>query len=71
MLDLVTAGKQLFVVTDLSSSENFLDQQIAIARMQLNGLTILSSEKLLFEWVRGAKDAGLESMLALVKEILL
>ena len=69
VLDLVTSGKQVFVVSDLSSSANRLDQQLAIVRMQSNGVIILSSEMLLFEWVRGAKDAGFESMLALVKEL--
>jgi len=37
--------------------------------MQSNGATILSSEMLLFEWVRGAEDVGFESMLALVKQL--
>ena len=69
VLDLLASGKQVFVVTDLSSSAKRFDQQIAIARMQSNGVIILSSEMLLFEWVRGAEDAGFESMLALVKQL--
>ena len=69
VLDLLASGKQVFVVIDLSSSARRLDQQIAIARMQSNGATILSSEMLLFEWVRGAEDVGFESMLALVKQL--
>ena len=69
VLDLVASGKQVFVVNDLSSSAKRFDQQIAIARMQSNGVIILSSEMLLFEWVRGAEDAGFESMLVLVKQL--
>ena len=69
VLDLVASGKQVFVVSDLSSSAKRLDQQIAIARMQSNGVIILSSEMLLFDWVRGAEDAGFERMLALVKQL--
>ena len=69
VLDLVASGKQVFVVSDLSSSAKRLDQQIAIARMQSNDVIILSSEMLLFEWVRGAEDEGFESMLVLVKQL--
>ena len=69
VLDLVASGKQVFVVNDLSSSTNRFDQQIAIARMQSHGVIILSSEMLLFEWVRGAEDEGFKSMLALVKQL--
>ena len=49
VLNLLVAGTQVFVVTDLSSPANFPDQQIANAWMLSNSATILLSEMLLFD----------------------
>lgn len=54
-IELAAAGKQVFLVADAVSSRDPQDAVRAVARMQRNGVEIVSREMVLFEWAhRGA-----------------
>lgn len=54
-IELAAAGKQVFLVADAVSSRDPQDAARAVARMQRNGVEIVSREMVLFEWAhRGA-----------------
>ena len=69
VLDLVASGKKVFVVADLTASANSIDRDTALNRMSSIGAQIVTSEMVLFEWVRGAQDNSFGSMLELVKTL--
>lgn len=69
VMDLVSAGKKVFVVADLTASANSIDRDTALNRMSFIGAQIVTSEMVLFEWVRGAQDDSFDSMLRLVKTL--
>lgn len=69
VMDLVSAGKKVFVVADLTASANSIDRDTALNRMSSIGAQIVTSEMVLFEWVRGAQDNSFGSMLELVKTL--
>jgi nicotinamidase-related amidase len=53
-LDLAAQGENVFVVADATSSRRPYDAQIALQRMAQNGLTIMTAESVVFEWLRCA-----------------
>jgi nicotinamidase-related amidase len=53
-LDLAAQGERVFVVADATSSRRPLDAQIALQRLDRCGLTILTAESVVFEWLRRA-----------------
>jgi nicotinamidase-related amidase len=53
-LDLLTEGKQVFVVADAVGSRNLTDRELALARLRQNGAQIVSREMVAFEWLRRA-----------------
>jgi nicotinamidase-related amidase len=53
-LDLAAQGENVFVVADATASRRPLDAQIALQRMERNGLTITTTESVVFEWLRRA-----------------
>ncbi len=54
-IELAAAGKQVFLVADAVSSRDPQDAARAVARLQRNGVEIVSREMVLFEWAhRGA-----------------
>ncbi len=69
VMDLLDAGKQVFVVSDLVASGNSIDKTVALARMQAAGAVIVTIEMVLFECVRSASDESFGSMLQLVKHL--
>ncbi len=54
VLDLLDAGRQVFVVEDAVGSRRASDKALALARMRQNGATIVSREMVVFEWLRQA-----------------
>jgi len=54
VLDLVAAGKTVFVVADAVGSRAALDRQLALERMRAAGATIVSTEMVIFEWLKVA-----------------
>lgn len=54
VLDLLDAGRQVFVVEEAVSSRRASDKALALERMRQNGATIVSREMVVFEWLRQA-----------------
>ena len=69
VLDLLEAGKQVFVVTDLVASHDVVSHVVALDRMKDAGAITVTTEMLLFEWVRTAANEDFQGMLRLVKEL--
>ena len=69
VMDLLDAGKQVFVISDHVASRDQNDKTVALARMQAAGANIVTIEMVLFEWVRKVNDESFGSMLQLVKHL--
>ena len=54
VLDLLTAGYQVFVVSEAVGSRTVENKQLALSRMQQAGCQIISKEMLAFEWLERA-----------------
>jgi nicotinamidase-related amidase len=53
-LDLAAQGEKVFVIADATASRRPLDAQIALQRLDRVGLTITTTEAVVFEWLRCA-----------------
>lgn len=51
VLDLLAAGREVFVVDEAVGSRRPRDKELALQRMQQNGATIVSREMVAFEWL--------------------
>lgn len=54
VLDLLAAGRTVFVVDDAVGSRNPRDKDLALQRMRQNGAEIVSREMVAFEWLERA-----------------
>lgn len=54
VLDLLTIGRQVFVVDEAVGSRRPRDKELALQRMQQNGAEIVSREMVAFEWLEQA-----------------
>ncbi|WP_066799880.1 hydrolase [Moraxella oblonga] len=66
-LDLLDNGIQPVVVADAVGSRNPYDKKIALRRMRRAGAVITTTEAILFELCRDAKDPAFKTISALVK----
>ncbi|MNG06595.1 Isochorismatase family protein [compost metagenome] len=66
-LDLVAAGKQVFVVIDAVGSRAEIDKSAALSRLQTSGVILVTREMVLFELLR---CAGTEEFKACSKKYL-
>lgn len=64
--DLIAHDFQVFVVADATGSRKPRDYQLGLDRMRQQGVHIVSSEMLLFEWIR---KAGSESFRAVSRRV--
>ena len=62
-------GSKVSVVSILVASRDLIDRTVALARIQVAGVVIVTIEMVLFEWVRNASDESFGSMLQLVKHL--
>jgi len=69
VLDLLEAGKQVFVVSDLVTSHDVANKVFALDRMKEAGAIIVTTEMVLFEWVKTAANESFRDMLRLVKAL--
>lgn len=67
-LDLLQAGKQVFVVEDAIISRNPQNKANAIARMRDAGCVIANTESILFEWLGAAQGDAFKAVSKLVKQ---
>ncbi len=68
VMDLLTAGVDVFVPVDAVSSRNDTDHRYALDRMQSCGATLTTTESILFEWCETASDPNFKSISQLVRE---
>jgi len=57
VLDLLAAGKQVFVVAEAVGSRRASDKALALTRMRDAGAVVVSREMVAFEWLRRADTA--------------
>lgn len=69
-LDLAHEGNRVFVVADATSSRRQLDADIALRRMHQSGLTILTAESVVFEWLRRAGGEEFRALQPKVKALI-
>jgi nicotinamidase-related amidase len=66
-LDLKSEGYDVFVVVDAMASRRETDKKLATVRMSAAGVTMVSAEMVVFEWMRRADTAPFREMLSLIK----
>lgn len=68
-LDLASAGYDVFIALDATASRRELDRSLAQARMSAAGITMVSAEMVVFEWLRRADSTDFRELLALIKSV--
>jgi nicotinamidase-related amidase len=66
-LDLVAAGKQVFVVEDAVISRNPANKANALARMRDAGCVIANTESVVFEWLGAAEGEVFKTVSKLIR----
>lgn len=66
-LGLRAAGQAVFVAYDAVASRVAESQAIALARLGTEGVRIVTTEMVVFEWAENAEDPAFRDLLALVK----
>ena len=66
VLDLIDAGRRVVWVADATGSRDPADRVAAIDRACLHGAEIVTSEMVLFEWLRDAKHPSFKSVHSLL-----
>lgn len=67
--DLLAAGYQAYVAADAVGSRWSYDHEIALRRMESSGVTITTTEAVLFEWCERAGTPQFKQISALAKEL--
>ncbi|MDP6108704.1 MAG: isochorismatase family protein [Rhodospirillales bacterium] len=65
--DLIERGHDTFVVADAVTSRTPLNRQTALDRMKEAGVTIVTTEMVVFEWLRIAGTPEFKELSALVR----
>ncbi|MCX8146347.1 MAG: isochorismatase family protein [Azovibrio sp.] len=63
VLDLLAAGRRVFVVEEAVGSRRERDKQLALERMRQHGADIVSREMVAFEWLEKANTATFRAVL--------
>ena len=69
-LDLISNDYQVFVAVDAIASRRRIDYEFALRRMESVGVTLTTTESVLFEWCHRADRVEFKSISNLVKECL-
>ena len=64
---LVEAGYDVFVVSDATASRTLESEQACLARLSAAGVSIVTTEMVVFEWLGQAGTAAFKEMLPLIK----
>ena len=67
-LDLLAAGRSVFVVVDAVASRHLIDHETALRRLEGAGAVPITSEAVLFEWCRSAEHPQFQAIRRLVLE---
>jgi nicotinamidase-related amidase len=67
VLGLVAAGRRVFVVRDAVGSRRSESKETAIRRMERNGVEVVTTEMVIFEWLETADDARLDAVIQLIR----
>jgi nicotinamidase-related amidase len=67
VLGLVDAGWRVFIVRDAVGSRRSESKETAIRRLERNGVEVVTTEMVIFEWLETADDQRLGQVLALIK----
>ena len=66
-LDLVEAGLQAFVVVDAVTSRALSSKEAALQRLTANGVELVTTEMVIFEWLERAGTDDFRALLPLIK----
>src|SRR3954469_2033891 len=66
-LELLAAGYSVFVVADAVASRKPMDRDLALRRLERHGAELVTTEMVIFEWLRVAGTAEFKELQALVK----
>jgi len=66
-LDLQRAGYRCFLVEDASGTRKLPDKQAAVARMRDAGVQIVTTEMVLFEWLRRGDSQAFKDLFPLIR----
>lgn len=66
-LGLRAASRKTYVVRDAIGSRYTADKEAALRRLEGHGVEVVTTEMVLFEWLRTAEHPHFRSMLALIK----
>jgi nicotinamidase-related amidase len=66
-LGLVARGRRVFVVRDAIGSRRPESADAALRRMEANGVEIVTTEMVVFEWLGDARNPGFREAVALIK----
>jgi nicotinamidase-related amidase len=68
-LDLSSRGNDVFVVADATASRRPADAQTALERLERGGLTIVTAESVVFEWLRRAGTEEFKALQPMLKAL--
>ncbi len=68
VLDLIDAGREVFLAVDAVRSRRAADRETAIRRCERAGAVLTSAETVAFEWLRGADHPSFKAVSQLVKD---
>jgi len=66
-LSLKEAGYDVFLVADATSSRTPTNAELAIARMRSNGVEIVSTEMVVFEWMERGGTPSFKTLIEVIK----
>jgi nicotinamidase-related amidase len=67
-LDLLAMGKEVILVTDAVGSRFLIDQEMAFRRLESSGVTLTTTESLMFEWCGTSEHPQFKTISRLAKE---
>ena len=67
VLDLLAAGRRVVWAADATGSRDPADREVAIDRARRHGAEIVTSEMVLFEWLRDARNPRFREVHKLIK----
>jgi nicotinamidase-related amidase len=67
VLGLIAAGRRIYLVRDAAGSRRAESKETAIRRLEREGAEIVTTEMVLFEWLRTADDPRLRRIIDLIR----